>query len=72
MLWILVYIKNKEGNLFRFLEGKNYGVDVNSASGIINTYTAFIWEPIIVKQNALSAATEVFLPKIRESKWILF
>jgi len=35
------------------------GVDVNSASGICDTYQNFIWEPILVKQNALSAACEV-------------
>jgi hypothetical protein len=28
--------------------------------GVCNTYTNFIWEPILVKQNALAAATEVF------------
>ena len=43
------------------IEGKFFGVDVNSQSGIINTYTNFIWEPIIVRQNALAAATEVKL-----------
>lgn len=42
-----------------FKEGKNFGVDINSALGIINTYNSFIWEPIVVKQNALSAAAEV-------------
>lgn len=26
--------------------------------GVCNTYTNFIWEPILVKQNALAAATE--------------
>lgn len=48
-------------------EGKYFGVDINSASGICNTYTAFIWEPIVVKQNALSAACEV-----KKKNWKLF
>lgn len=38
--------------------GKHYGVNVNDVDGIINTYEAFIWEPTIVKLNALSSATE--------------
>eukprot|EP01015_Nassula_variabilis_P018226 TRINITY_DN295_c0_g1_i4.p1 TRINITY_DN295_c0_g1~~TRINITY_DN295_c0_g1_i4.p1 ORF type:complete len:568 (-),score=159.24 TRINITY_DN295_c0_g1_i4:157-1860(-) len=39
-------------------DGKYYGVDVNSQDGVINTYEAFIWEPQVVKLNALSSATE--------------
>jgi len=37
--------------------GQNFGVDVNSG-GIMDTYSAFIWEPALVKINALTAATE--------------
>ena len=37
--------------------GEQFGVDCNSG-GIINTYEAFIWEPAVVKINALTAATE--------------
>lgn len=33
-------------------------MDINGTSGICNTYDAFIWEPTLVKINALSAATE--------------
>lgn len=39
-------------------EGEHFGVDINGVSGICNTYDAFIWEPALVKINALSAATE--------------
>jgi T-complex protein 1 subunit eta len=42
-------------------EGKHYGVNVHNQSGIINTYDNFVWEPTLVKQNALTAATEVFI-----------
>ncbi|CAG8702041.1 5735_t:CDS:2, partial [Ambispora leptoticha] len=34
-----------------------YGVDIKSES-IANNYEAFIWEPVLVKTNAISAATE--------------
>ena len=34
-------------------------MDINSVEGICNTYNTFVWEPIVVKQNALSAACEV-------------
>lgn len=37
--------------------GTRVGVDCVSG-GVIDTYAAFIWEPAIVKINALSAATE--------------
>lgn len=39
-------------------EGENFGVDVNGPTGITNTYESFVWEPTLVKINALSAATE--------------
>jgi len=40
-------------------EGKKwYGVDVNSQNGLLDAYDSFIWEPMIVKTNALSAAVE--------------
>eukprot|EP00239_Pterosperma_sp_CCMP1384_P001344 CAMPEP_0197849338 /NCGR_PEP_ID=MMETSP1438-20131217/11681_1 /TAXON_ID=1461541 /ORGANISM="Pterosperma sp., Strain CCMP1384" /LENGTH=554 /DNA_ID=CAMNT_0043461971 /DNA_START=75 /DNA_END=1736 /DNA_ORIENTATION=- len=38
-------------------QGKNYGVDVNTG-GILDTYENFVWEPTVVKINALTAATE--------------
>lgn len=40
-------------------EGKLYGVDINGESGVCNTYESFVWEPALVKINALNAATEV-------------
>eukprot|EP00244_Chara_vulgaris_P000512 TRINITY_DN1088_c0_g1_i4.p1 TRINITY_DN1088_c0_g1~~TRINITY_DN1088_c0_g1_i4.p1 ORF type:complete len:522 (+),score=127.76 TRINITY_DN1088_c0_g1_i4:269-1834(+) len=38
-------------------EGARYGVDINSG-GIIDTYANFIWEPAVVKANAIDAATQ--------------
>ncbi|GBG86867.1 hypothetical protein CBR_g42151 [Chara braunii] len=38
-------------------EGARYGVDINSG-GIIDTYANFIWEPAVVKANAIEAATQ--------------
>jgi T-complex protein 1 subunit eta len=38
-------------------DGANFGVDVNEG-GICDTYERFIWEPSMVKINALNAATE--------------
>lgn len=38
-------------------EGRLFGVDVNNG-GIVNTYANFVWEPSLVKVNALVAATE--------------
>eukprot|EP00775_Hariotina_reticulata_P013203 gene13203-13334_t len=37
--------------------GKFYGVDVNTG-GVVNTYDAFVWEPALVKLNAIQSATE--------------
>ncbi|KXZ41819.1 hypothetical protein GPECTOR_273g713 [Gonium pectorale] len=37
--------------------GKNFGVDVNTG-GVCDTYDAFVWEPALVKVNAIQAATE--------------
>jgi T-complex protein 1 subunit eta len=34
-----------------------YGVDVNNG-GVVNTYNAFVWEPALVKLNAIQSATE--------------
>lgn len=39
-------------------DGESFGVDVNGTTGICNTYESFVWEPTLVKINALSAATE--------------
>ncbi|GLC39460.1 T-complex protein 1 subunit eta [Pleodorina starrii] len=37
--------------------GKNFGVDVNTG-GVCDTYKSFVWEPALVKINAIQAATE--------------
>jgi T-complex protein 1 subunit eta len=34
-----------------------WGVDIETG-GIINTMEAFVWEPLVVKQNSLNVATE--------------
>lgn len=38
-------------------DGKWYGVDIDEA-GICNTWESFVWEPALVKINAIGAATE--------------
>lgn len=39
--------------------GKYFGVDISGeGNGVCNTYVSFVWEPMLVKYNALSAATE--------------
>ncbi|KAF9621666.1 hypothetical protein IFM89_025577 [Coptis chinensis] len=38
-------------------EGARYGVDINTG-GIIDTFANFVWEPAVVKINAINAATE--------------
>lgn len=38
-------------------DGKWYGVDIEEA-GICSTWDSFVWEPALVKSNAISAATE--------------
>ena len=38
-------------------EGANFGVDVNTG-GVLDAYEAFIWEPALVKINAIGAACE--------------
>ena len=35
-----------------------YGVDVDGASGVRDNMDAFVWEPSLVKTNAMSSATE--------------
>ncbi|KAG2449082.1 hypothetical protein HYH02_005831 [Chlamydomonas schloesseri] len=37
--------------------GRNFGMDVNTG-GVCDTYNAFVWEPALVKINAIQAATE--------------
>lgn len=37
---------------------KWYGVDVDGASGIRDNHESFVWEPSLVKINAISSATE--------------
>eukprot|EP01017_Pseudomicrothorax_dubius_P003732 TRINITY_DN105_c0_g3_i2.p1 TRINITY_DN105_c0_g3~~TRINITY_DN105_c0_g3_i2.p1 ORF type:complete len:570 (-),score=204.92 TRINITY_DN105_c0_g3_i2:177-1886(-) len=39
-------------------DGKYIGVGIDTPDGIVNTYERFIWEPVLVKYNALSSATE--------------
>lgn len=41
--------------------GKYFGVDVNDSKGIQNAYENFVWEPLQVKKNVITAATEVLL-----------
>ncbi|OEL22530.1 T-complex protein 1 subunit eta [Dichanthelium oligosanthes] len=38
-------------------EGANYGVDINTG-GIADSFANFVWEPAVVKINAINAATE--------------
>src|SRR5882757_7355404 len=35
-----------------------FGVDVDGISGVRNNMDAFVWEPSLVKTNAISSATE--------------
>mmetsp|Transcript_36901 Transcript_36901/g.88856 ORF Transcript_36901/g.88856 Transcript_36901/m.88856 type:complete len:563 (-) Transcript_36901:185-1873(-) len=39
------------------VDGRWYGVDCH-ACAITDTYANFVWEPVVVKQNALASATE--------------
>jgi len=50
---VLNKLRNKHAN-----EQVNYGVGINSEEGICDAYEEFIWEPLMVKVNALAAATE--------------
>jgi T-complex protein 1 subunit eta len=36
---------------------QNFGVDVNTG-GVVDTFDSFVWEPALVKVNAIQAATE--------------
>lgn len=38
-------------------DGQMFGVDCMNA-GIFNSYASFVWEPMIVKENAIASATE--------------
>eukprot|EP00877_Chromochloris_zofingiensis_P005140 jgi/Chrzof1/14627/Cz09g09290.t1 len=38
-------------------QGKNMGVDVNTG-GVVNAFDAFVWEPALVKINAIQSAAE--------------
>ncbi|CDY47912.1 BnaAnng09440D [Brassica napus] len=38
-------------------EGASYGVDINTG-GIADSFANFVWEPAVVKINAINAATE--------------
>ena len=37
---------------------KSFGVDVDGPDGIRNNLVAFVWEPSLVKVNAINSATE--------------
>ena len=37
--------------------GRNFGIDVNSGD-VVDTFEAFVWEPSLVKINAISSAAE--------------
>lgn len=39
-------------------DGKHWGVDVDGTTGIQNTYEGFVWEPLNIKRNILTSATE--------------
>lgn len=54
MLWLLPY---RCVHVVLFLGGCWYGVDVLNED-IADNFEAFVWEPAIVKINALTAATE--------------
>jgi len=43
--------------LFACLPLQNFGVDVNTG-GVVDTFNAFVWEPSLVKYNAIQSATE--------------
>ena len=34
---------------------------IDSVDGLVNAFAEYIWEPVIVKKNALIAATEVII-----------
>lgn len=38
-------------------EGQNFGVDIGTG-GVVDTFEAFVWEPLLVKKNAIQAASE--------------
>lgn len=39
-------------------DGRHFGVDVDGPTGIQNTYEGFVWEPLNIKKNILTSATE--------------
>ncbi|KVH87571.1 Chaperone, tailless complex polypeptide 1 [Cynara cardunculus var. scolymus] len=51
-----IYFKNKNKKSFSS-EGALYGVDINTG-GISDSFANFVWEPAVVKINAINAATE--------------
>lgn len=50
---ILSNLRMKHAN-----EEKWYGVDVDGTTGVRDNMDAFVWEPSLVKLNAISSATE--------------
>ncbi|EAS07742.2 TCP-1 (CTT or eukaryotic type II) chaperonin family, eta subunit (macronuclear) [Tetrahymena thermophila SB210] len=55
---IQVLNKLRQKHAIETEQSRNFGVDINAADGIGNNYENFVWEPIVVRKNALSAATE--------------
>ena len=37
--------------------GERFGIDIENES-ITDTYDSFVWEPLLVKRNAIAAASE--------------
>uniref|UniRef100_A0A161ZIE0 T-complex protein 1 subunit eta n=1 Tax=Daucus carota subsp. sativus TaxID=79200 RepID=A0A161ZIE0_DAUCS len=56
-LFINSYAKALEVIPRQLCEGALYGVDINTG-GIADSYANFVWEPAVVKINAINAATE--------------
>ncbi|KAL2612882.1 hypothetical protein R1flu_024574 [Riccia fluitans] len=50
-------VLNKLRHKHSLSTGALFGVDINTG-GIVDTYASFVWEPSVVKINAITAATE--------------
>lgn len=55
---VLVINKLRKKHHMQENDSKYFGVDINSDEGVCNTYKKFVWEPTLVKINAISSATE--------------
>lgn len=49
-------------------DGRHFGVDVDGPTGIQNTYEGFVWEPLNIKKNILTSATEVIVFFLNEKR----